>query len=587
MTDHSPPADLEAAYARGLTDRALTGRVYTPAPLAAFMAEAALDAWLGDLAALRVLDPACGCGALLVAVAEALLVRGLPPTVVAERLRGVDVDADAVAIARTRLESLLGAPVTLAVGDSLDPNVLAGECDLVIANPPYIRQERLAASTKAAMRRRWGHLLDGTADLAAAFYALGWDLLAPGGIHLYLGTDSWLDAAYAGRLRAMLASAGQVRTIWQLDEAPFEAADIHPVVSLTVKSPPAVDTATVFSHLGSLPAARVEREVRREQRHLAREAHWAGPYLRSPEVYGRIAAAGRLVPLAELAELRRGWTTGVNDFFYLRPTAYGGDRAILALPGGETARLPAAALGSPVLVKAGQLGVPRLDSASLPHRLLCLREELLDDEDVRAWLARGERLGYPARPTLRGRSPWWAVEQRAPATLVLPIGHKRRPALGWPTGGLVASDNFLEIRPREASWTPVIAASLLGAFTLLAYEALGRANFGQGLLKTQVYELAELPVLDPRALSAAQSLQLTTNVESLLAREPEIVYNEIRRPDRQSFEAAWLSSAGVELGVDVLAEALCRTIWRRQSRADQSRESRLSYDDWLSSGQPF
>ncbi|MBI5833034.1 MAG: N-6 DNA methylase [Armatimonadetes bacterium] len=590
MTDR-PELDydlLEQRHVQGLTDAAATGRVYTPAPLAAFMANAALDAWAGDLAAIRVVDPACGCGALLVATAKALLARGLAPEMVAGRLHGADLDAEAVAIAAGRLRALLGVDLSLAVGDSLEPATLPGAYDVVIANPPYIRQERLTAATKAAMRRRWGHLLDGTADLAAAFYALGWDLLAPGGVHLYLGTDSWLDVAYAARLRRHLAMAGQLRAIWQLDEAAFDDADIHPVVSLAVKSPPAPDAVTAFRHL-DLRRGSVERETGRAQAGLAREAHWAGPYLRAPAVYGRIVSAGvsRLVPLAELAELRRGWTTGANEFFYLRPVAVDGDRVTVQLADGETARLPAAALGPPVLVKAGQLAVPRWDPADLPHRLLRLNHELLDDEDVRAWLARAERLGYPQRPTLRSRAVWWAAEVRPPATLCLPIGHKRRPVLGWPNGGLVASDNFLEIRPYDADHTPVLAASLLSAFALLAYEAVGRANFGQGLLKTQVYELAELPVLDPRVVPPDEWVALMRNAGSLLARAPEIVYNEVRRSDRQGFEAAWLSAAGVELTVGELHEALCRTIWRRQSRADQSRESRLSYDDWHRSGQPF
>ncbi len=50
------------------------------------------------------------------------------------------------------------------------------------------------------------------------------------------------------------------------------------------------------------------------------KAKW-GKYLRAPDVYFELIEEGRkkktMVPLKEIADIRRGYTTGINDFFYL------------------------------------------------------------------------------------------------------------------------------------------------------------------------------------------------------------------------------------------------------------------------------
>ena len=47
--------------------------------------------------------------------------------------------------------------------------------------------------------------------------------------------------------------------------------------------------------------------------------NWGAKYLRSPEIYNKIieAAGNKLIPLYKVAEIKRGFTTGANDFFYL------------------------------------------------------------------------------------------------------------------------------------------------------------------------------------------------------------------------------------------------------------------------------
>jgi multidrug efflux pump subunit AcrB len=48
---------------------------------------------------------------------------------------------------------------------------------------------------------------------------------------------------------------------------------------------------------------------------------WGGKYLRAPDIFFTILekGKGKLVRLGDIADVRRGFTTGCNEFFYLTP----------------------------------------------------------------------------------------------------------------------------------------------------------------------------------------------------------------------------------------------------------------------------
>ncbi len=77
-----------------------------------------------------------------------------------------------------------------------------GGFDAVIGNPPYVRQERLAA-LKPALAASYATFA-GTADLYVYFFEQGLRLVRPGGRVAYVVTNKWLKAGYAEELRVML-----------------------------------------------------------------------------------------------------------------------------------------------------------------------------------------------------------------------------------------------------------------------------------------------------------------------------------------------------------------------------------------------
>lgn len=88
-----------------------------------------------------VCDPSCGTGTLLLAAAERLVSLGLSRRHAAASLVGIDVDADAIAVARSRLAEWAGHDVArLVVGDALTPTIGANvpAVDHVVGNPPFV-----------------------------------------------------------------------------------------------------------------------------------------------------------------------------------------------------------------------------------------------------------------------------------------------------------------------------------------------------------------------------------------------------------------------------------------------------------------
>ncbi len=252
------------------------GVVYTPRSVTRPMVERALAPLLAgrtrdQVLALRVCDFAIGRGAFLLELIEVLAAahggRHAKRLVAAHCLFGAEIDPQALAAARTAIEAHVGAPVPelathLRIGDALA--LPWPTFDAVIGNPPYIRQEKLAPATKAALRAFQSY--DASADLYVYFIELAHRLVREGGRYCLVVPTKWLTAAYARPLRRFLDHERSVEAIDELDPAAFPARDAFPcVVTGTIGgSAPAraagdpwhldrAEDAAILARLASLP----------------------------------------------------------------------------------------------------------------------------------------------------------------------------------------------------------------------------------------------------------------------------------------------------------------------------------------------
>ena len=198
---------------------------YTPSELARFVARRALAQAEGR--ELVALDPACGDGELLLALAEEAEAAGLP----APHLIGVDQDHAAVDVAAERLATAPAASCRILVGDflAMAPDAAHGLYDVVISNPPYVRTQVLGAARAQALGRQFG--LTGRVDLYHAFVAAMTARLAEGGVLGLLCSNRFTSTKGGLSLRSLLIGNYDIAELWDLgDTKLFEAAVLPAVV---------------------------------------------------------------------------------------------------------------------------------------------------------------------------------------------------------------------------------------------------------------------------------------------------------------------------------------------------------------------
>lgn len=75
--------------------------------------------------------------------------------------------------------------------------------DIVIGNPPYIRQEKIK-EFKPILKDQGYKVFDSTADIYVYFYERGYKLLKEEGVLCYISSNKWMRAKYGKNLRSFL-----------------------------------------------------------------------------------------------------------------------------------------------------------------------------------------------------------------------------------------------------------------------------------------------------------------------------------------------------------------------------------------------
>lgn len=222
-----------ASQARDAQERKRHGRHYTPPELARFLARRALR-HAPRAEELRVLDPACGDGELLLAVHRELAATAPD---IAVRLTGYDLDRHAVGCTAQRAADE-GVTIDCRAGDFLAAasRLPDHSFDLIITNPPYVRTQQLGGATAQLLSKQFG--LRGRIDLTHPFAAAVPRLLAADGVLGMLCANRFLTTRAGANLRRILTT----------DLTPVELYDLGDTKLFTAAVLPAITVATRADH---------------------------------------------------------------------------------------------------------------------------------------------------------------------------------------------------------------------------------------------------------------------------------------------------------------------------------------------------
>ena len=217
---------------------------------------------------------------------------------------------------------------------------------------------------------------------------------------------------------------------------------------------------------------------------------WGGKYLRAPDIYHHIQEnyGDKLVRLGDIARIRRGITTGANDFFYLTP-------ARIAQFGIE------AEYCRPVMTTPQESRRIAVDPTTLPKRLFMCHEDqaALAGTGALAYIRWGEAQGYHQRTSAKARQRWYDLGQRDTTQLAMNyVIDTTARTYYFRDGGLVPNVFHTAQSKDNRDWE--ICAALNSTLAQLIINLSGRANLGGGALKLELFEFEGLQIVNPQLL---------------------------------------------------------------------------------------
>lgn len=238
---------VEALSNAGIEER---GAIFTKPEVVAFLLD--LIGYTADqpLAERRLLEPSCGEGDFLLPALDRLLLawrrtgQADPYPALKDALRAVELHRTSHDIVRrkvlARLEAegfpkstcLALANAWLIFGDFL-LIPLDMSFDAVVGNPPYVRQELIAAALMNEYRARYQTIYD-RADIYIPFIERSLSTLTDSGRLGFICSDRWMKNRYGGPLRKLVADRFHLSIYVDMVDTPAFLSDVIAYPAITV-----------------------------------------------------------------------------------------------------------------------------------------------------------------------------------------------------------------------------------------------------------------------------------------------------------------------------------------------------------------
>lgn len=587
-----------------------------------------------------VLDPACGSGGFLIAAYDRLkeLTPGTPHERRLKQIYGVDINRFPahLAVINLAMRNLASTSddVKVFVGDffdvepkeqialDLDANDGARESrpgdylvatpeglvrrpaeiflpavfDVVVTNPPYIRQEQL---DKPKVRRHLATFgLDNfsrRADIYVYFFTNSTQFLKPGGRLGFITSHHWLSAEYGEDLAKFFLQRYKIDGIVAFERQAFDEPLINTCITFATYHPDQAEMGGKIKPYGSA-RDRAEHVVRflrikepmdikeilemldephpagtqldrerfwfyvKRQGDLASDLRWK-KYLLAPKLYFDLIQLPVFKRFEELAEAVFGLKSGANEFFYLKKEdaeAFGIPKKVLR------GLIKGVGQSGYIVFRAADTEWHVLDLHDESERALKgmehvtdrarLRRAVLDRlrqqrgyDGVVEYIMRAERDGIHKRESVTGRRVWFYLGEVPRPVLAVPKEYWRHPVVYWNVDRLVTDQQFYPVTPKPGVDAEVLAAILNSDVFTLMREVDGREAAGEAMTRNRLTtaELNALALPDPSAMSSADHERIRHSFRSLVERERTVAETE-RTDLRRELTRTVLKAVGAE-----------------------------------------
>lgn len=445
-------------------------------------------------------DPAVGTGAFYAAILETA------GTHTIESAIGIDINRDNLLVAKKKW-GRKGLHVKHA--DFLHLEELSPR-SLILANPPYLRQQRIDPAYKWKLRERASvktqTVVSGLSGLYVYFILLCDAWMAKGCVAAWLIPSEFMQTDYGAAIRKYLTEKVELLRIHTFDEKRprFEAVQVFPSVVVFRKGPPKKSGLVSVTEGGSLLFPESSQTIRVGD--LPSQEKWR---FLTKEIQVESTTDLRI---GDIFDIRRGIATGANDFFVLSSERV----AELGIPS-EALKplLPKAHLIKSDIVGSNGTGEPDVSPQ------LYLLDVDLDEQEInqkypalKAYLDTAEKKGVRSRTLVRSRKSWYKQEVREPAPYLCTYMGREKisgPPLRfiWNRSKAVVTNTYLMLYPkvgvRKAIETDSPKAKELFEILKDSAEHTMREKWRMhagGLRKIEPRELADVRLLrEPRWLT--------------------------------------------------------------------------------------
>jgi methylase of polypeptide subunit release factors len=517
------------------------------------------------------------------------------------------------------------------------------DCNVVVTNPPYTRQEEMEDVFLGGYKDRLRELVKSIcgieiskrSSIYAYFFLHGANFLVKNGRIGLITSNSWLDVDFGKHLQEFFLKNFKVITIIESKvERWFEDADINTAITILEKCDDEIvrDSNLVkFVYLKRrlreiMPVGETEEErwnnverfvdfvencdkdekIRDQLKKIdslgktlwiyedenfritmiSQADLWAegwndeeskydgskwSKYIRAPEIFFKILEKGKdlFVPLKKIATVRRGFTTGANEFFYLtqeRINELGIEREFWMHPvkydewlkikdlipkedvwidkNGKyfkTSQYAEEYKLDDVLIEGNVVWIPNyviksprecrsiiLDPRDLKYRVLLIHKdkEKLRGTNVLKYIGWGEEQGFHERSTCKSREKWYELPE-VRTELIWIKGIWDRHFIPAADFEIFIDQQLYAVELKSKMYHDVIIALLNSTYFAIFQELIGRVTFGEGILWIAVYEPMQLQIPDPAKVTNETLKRLVETFGRLKQREIGTVFDEI------------------------------------------------------------